>query len=211
MIQPDASLKEVCSHFNVSRETFERMEIYLKLLVKWNPKINLVSKSTVSSAAVRHFADSLQLWAYRPRFSSWADIGSGAGFPGLALAIVAAEVTPLSQFHLIESDARKCAFLRNVSRETEVPVTVVTARIEDCSNLNVDVVSARALSSVDKLLEYSSIIQDSGATGLFLKGQSVETELEAARRHWNFDAEQIPSETDENGTILRVRNIARVN
>jgi 16S rRNA (guanine527-N7)-methyltransferase len=210
VISKDTDISGVCAHFNVSRETSERLQQYLSLLLKWNQKINLVSKSTIEHAAVRHFADSIQLWNLRPDFGSWADIGSGAGFPGMVLAILASETEEAPKFHLVESDARKCAFLRNVSRETNVPVKVHTNRVEDIHDLKVDVVSARALAPVAQLLAYSENLIHDSSIGLYLKGQNCDNELEEASRSWTFEAEKFASETDENGTVLRIRNIHRV-
>jgi len=123
MIDIDADLAQVAKHFNVSRETYEKLEIYHQLLLKWNRSINLVSKTTLSTAPVRHFADSLQVWKLRQGFQTWVDIGSGAGFPGLVLAIAAQADHPDGDFHFVESDARKSAFLRNVSRETSIGIS----------------------------------------------------------------------------------------
>ncbi|MDA9789488.1 16S rRNA (guanine(527)-N(7))-methyltransferase RsmG [Amylibacter sp.] len=207
MIRPNADLQIVCDHFNVSRETFEKLQIYQELLLKWNRSINLVSKTTLETAPVRHFADSLQLWPLRSDFETWVDIGSGAGFPGMVLAILANGV---GDFHFVESDARKCAFLRNVSRETKTPTTVHTKRIEDISGLHADVVSARALASVDQLFGYSEKLLKPNAICLYLKGQNCDSELEEASRNWTFEAEKFASETDLNATVLRIKDIARV-
>ncbi|WGI22057.1 16S rRNA (guanine(527)-N(7))-methyltransferase RsmG [Amylibacter sp. IMCC11727] len=200
-------LRSAAAYFNVSRETSEKLEIYENLLVKWNKSINLVSKSTLNSAATRHFADSMQLWALRKDFDVWVDIGSGAGFPGMVLAIMA---EGQGAFHLVESDARKCAFLRNVSRETNTPVTVHTTRIEEFEGAKADIVSARALASVDALFSYTEKFLQPDAISLYLKGQTCETELEEASRSWTYEAEQFASKTDENGTVLRIKDIARV-
>ena len=207
MIDPNADLQTVCDHFNVSRETFEKLKIYQELLVKWNRSINLVGKTTLEAAPVRHFADSLQLWSLRSDFENWIDIGSGAGFPGMVLAIVSDGV---GKFHFVESDARKCAFLRNVSRETNTPTTVHTQRVEEIEGLQADVVSARALASVEQLFSYSEKLLNPDAICLYLKGQNCDSELEEASRFWTFEAEKFGSETDDNGTVLRIKDIARV-
>lgn len=200
-------LKEVCQHFNVSRETSEKLQVYLDLLIKWNKSINLVSKATVESAAVRHFADSLQLWRYRTKFETWVDIGSGAGFPGLVLAIVA---NGEGNFHCVESDARKSAFLRNVSRETNTALTVHTQRIETFDAVQADIVSARALASINQLLEYTESFLKPNAICLYLKGQNCESELQEAGRFWEFEAEKFASETDANGTVVKIKDIVHV-
>jgi 16S rRNA (guanine527-N7)-methyltransferase len=207
MIDVDSDLNDVCLHFNVSRETSEKLRIYQELLHKWNGTINLVSKSSLKSSAVRHFADSVQLWSLRPKFESWVDIGSGAGFPGMVLAIL---TEGQGDFHLVESDARKCAFLRNVSRETKTSVTVHTKRIEDFDATKADVLSARALASIDQLFTYTENIIKPNAICLYLKGQNCDSELEEASRSWRYEAEKFASQTDDNGTVLRIKDIARV-
>lgn len=201
------NIEATATHFNVSRETSEKLKIYEDLLAKWNESINLVSKSTLESAAKRHFADSMQLWELRKAFDVWVDIGSGAGFPGMVLAIMA---EGQGDFHLVESDARKCAFLRNVSRETNIPVTVHTKRIESFDGVKADIVSARALASVDALFSYTENFLRKDGICLYLKGQTCESELEEASRSWTYEAEQFASKTDENGTVLRIKDIARV-
>ncbi|PLS22772.1 16S rRNA (guanine(527)-N(7))-methyltransferase RsmG [Neptunicoccus cionae] len=210
MINQNADLSEVCQHFDVSRETLEKLELYSNALLKWNPTINLVSKSTLDAAAVRHFADSMQLWQYRKEFGTWVDIGSGAGFPGMVLAIIASDQAPESAFHFVESDARKSAFLRNVSRETGVKVKVHTQRIEDFDAVEADIVSARALAPLGDLLSLSKTFLKKDGICLYLKGQNCEHEVGGASRFWTFEAEQFASETDVNGTVLRVRDIERV-
>ena len=207
MIDPHADLIEVGDHFNVSRETIEKLQIYENLLLKWNLSINLVSKTTLQTAPVRHFADSIQLWTLRENFETWVDIGSGAGFPGLVLAILSGGH---GDFHFVESDARKCAFLRNVSRETNSPVTVHTQRIEEFDAVKADVLSARALASVGQLFSYTENILKPDAICLYLKGQNCDSELEEASRSWTYEAEKFASQTDVNGTVLRIKDIARV-
>lgn len=210
MIAPEANLAEVCERFDVSRETAEKLAVYEALLTKWNPAINLVSKASLKTSPVRHFADSLQLWKYRADFQTWADLGSGAGFPGMVLAIIASTEQPDAKFHFVESDARKSAFLRNVSRETKANTVVHTKRIEDVNDLQADVISARALASTAELLSFSAPLLKKGGICLYLKGQTCQSELAEASRFWTFEAEQFASETDENGTVLRVRDIERV-
>ena len=201
------SILDACNPLNVSRETIEKLEIYWELLRKWNPAINLVSKSSLDDAAQRHFADSLQLWHYRSAFRCWVDVGSGAGFPGLVLAIAA---EGQGEFHLVESDARKAAFLRNVSRETNTPVEIHNARVEEIGTLQADIVSARALASLRKLFELTEKIMAPDAVCLYLKGQTCDAELWDAEKSWAFEADKFASATDENGTVLRIRNVKRV-
>ena len=140
---------------DVSRETSEKLKLYASLLRKWNKKINLVAPRTLEDLETRHFADSLQLLQHAPEEAqSWADLGSGGGFPGLVAAIQAQDTRPALKFTLVESDQRKAAFLRQVSRETDVPVTILATRVENLpENSKYDVLSARALASLPKLLD----------------------------------------------------------
>lgn len=200
----------LAGYVNVSRETFDKLEIYQQQLIKWNPKINLVSKSTIATVWLRHILDSVQIWPHAPKFDKWVDIGSGAGFPGMVIAILARELSPGSEIHLVESDARKCAFLRNVSRETNTKVTVHTSRIENLDEGRFDVVSARALASADKLLNYADKLLRPAGKCLFLKGAQCDNELQDANKNWDFQLERFPSLIAENSSILRIGGINRV-
>lgn len=195
--------------FNVSRETTDKLIVYQKLLEKWNRKINLVAPGTIDDATERHFADSLQLFSLREREGVWIDLGSGGGFPGLVVAIAAKELAPDLQVHLVESDTRKCAFLRTVSRETSVGVTVHSARIENLPSMKANVVSARALAPLPKLLEMSENLLCPDGIGLYLKGESCDEELAEAKKRWRFEHEEFASETAQKAKILRIRNIHR--
>jgi 16S rRNA (guanine527-N7)-methyltransferase len=203
-----AGPKEFREAFDVSRETLERLELYAALLRKWQRTINLVAASTLDDVWHRHFADSAQLVALAPAARSWVDLGSGAGFPGLVVAILLAEANQAG-VTLIESDVRKSAFLREVARQTGVAVDIIGQRIESASTQarfsNVDVVSARALAPLDRLLELSAALFSRDTVGLFLKGREVDAELRDAGRRWVFDGETVPSLTDKAGRIVRVR------
>jgi 16S rRNA (guanine527-N7)-methyltransferase len=195
---------------NVSRETLGRLTTYETLLKKWNPAINLVSKSSLAEMSTRHFADSAQLFKLMPRDSKvWMDIGSGGGFPGLVCAIMAAELSPYTEFHLVESDMRKATFLRNVAREVNVPVSVHSERIEKMIPICANVLSARALASLDKLLEFSKLHLDKDGIALFPKGENYKLELDQARKSWNFECEEHESTTDPKSVVLGIRNIER--
>jgi 16S rRNA (guanine527-N7)-methyltransferase len=165
--------------FPLPPETEQRLQIYADLLAKWQRTINLVAVSTLPNLWMRHFADSLQVQAAAPDARLWVDLGSGAGFPGLVTAIRLAG-DPHAKIHLIESDRRKCAFLREVSRETAAPIVIHPGRIEVVAaeiNEPIDAISARALAPLPKLLRYAEKFLDQGAIGVFLKGQDVEREL----------------------------------
>ena len=205
----EAQFQQLCKIVNVSRETFIKISIYQKLLEKWNKSINLVGKSTIENGWERHFLDSAQLWPESTEFECWVDIGSGAGFPGLLIAIIASELRPDAKFHLVESDARKCAFLRNVSRETKVPVKVHNCRIENFHETQADLLTARALAPLDKLLGYAEKILDPAGECLFLKGKDCDRELEQAYMNWDFKLERKPSIVQGDSSVLRIGDIRR--
>ncbi len=167
--------------FPLPQEIVRRLDIYAELLRKWQRTINLVANSTLPHLWTRHIADSLQVQAAVPGAKLWADLGSGGGFPGLVTAIRLAE-TPGARVHLIESDQRKCAFLREVSRETSAPVIIHNARIEqivDHLGDSIEAVSARALAPLPVLLAYAENLLAKGAIGVFLKGQEADQEIKA--------------------------------
>jgi 16S rRNA (guanine527-N7)-methyltransferase len=195
--------------FGVSRETIAKLEAYADLLKRWQKTINLVAPSTLPHIWHRHFADSAQLWGLRPpQARNWLDLGSGAGFPGLVLAILASE-TGGSRHWLVESDNRKAAFLREVARSVGVSVDILCARIENAENASkvgaVDCVTARALAPMPLLLEYASPYFASHTMGLFLKGFAVTSELEDAGRTWEFETELIPSLTESEARIVLLK------
>ena len=203
--------------FAVSRETLDRLELYEVLLRKWQPAINLVAPSTLVQIWQRHFADSAQILEHAPilRPLRWLDLGSGAGFPGLVVAIMLAERAG-SHVTLVESDSRKAAFLREVIREAQfsgsVMVDIAVSRIESIANQarvgHVDVVSARALAPLPKLLGLAGPFFRAGTVGLFLKGRDVEAEMAVAKQKFAFDEELEPSITDPEAKIVVVRHLA---
>lgn len=192
----------------VSRETKAQLDLYVREVEKWNRKINLVSKATSKSIWKRHILDSIQLFPFvETNTKIWADLGSGAGFPGLVLAILAHQSRPDINFVLVERDVRKSEFLRHVARLTNTRTVVSTDSIESLAPLNADVISARALAPLDKLLSLAyPHLKDSGRC-LFLKGKNTKSELTKARTLWHMDVEQYPSATDPEATILKIENI----
>jgi 16S rRNA (guanine527-N7)-methyltransferase len=193
---------------DVSRETSERLATYHGLLKKWNPKINLVSPKTLSEAPERHFDDSAQLMRFIPDTAHrLTDIGSGGGFPGLVLAILCAETHPDLHATLIESDQRKASFLRTVSRETGVPVSVISKRIEQVEHTRADVLTARALAPLTDLISFAQIHLSEGGVALFPKGKTWGNELEEARSRWKFSAQSHTSITDPSAVILEIKEI----
>jgi len=200
----------ILRRLNVSRETSERLTIYAGLLEKWNPKINLVSRASLPDLWTRHILDSAQLLGLAPQSGHWVDLGSGGGFPGLVVGCLAAEQAPGLRFTLIESDTRKSAFLRTVIRETGVDALVLTARAEETPPQHADVLSARALTNLTGLLEFSALHLNIDGCALFPKGQSWEKEVLAARDTWSFVYDRIKSETEAGSVILRIRGATRV-
>ena len=190
----------------------DKLEHYLSLLLKWQKTINLVSPATLNNAWNRHFIDSIQLVKYIPNdVKTICDIGSGAGFPGLVMAIERPDI----EFHFIESDVRKCTFLRTVSRETLCEnVTIHNDRIEktiDDLDVNIDMISARALASMRQLISYVEPLwsQNKSLSMLLPKGQNWQDEINDAQVKYAFDVSDFESETDKNARILIVNNIAK--
>lgn len=196
---------------DVSRETIERLTTYLALLEKWNPRINLVSKSTLPDAWTRHIADSLQLLSLAPReWRRWVDLGSGGGFPGLVVAIAAMDMGADVAVTLVESDQRKAEFLRTVIRETGAPAKVIAQRIEKIPSLQADVISARALADLSTLLGFVEKHGTEQTVALFQKGETWQKELSDAKVHWAFSHVPCKSKTDEKSVILKIQGVARV-
>lgn len=190
---------------DVSRETFERLEIYAELLTVWNKRINLVSPKSLEQLWTRHFLDSAQLFHLGEGAKHWVDLGSGGGFPGAVIAIMAGDEMKTT---LIESDQRKASFLRALARETTA-FDVVSTRIEKAKPQNADVVSARALAPLNILLEYVSRHLRSDGRAILPKGQKAEMEIRDALEHWRFGCETYPSKTDPNAVVLTIGDIKR--
>jgi len=193
---------------SVSRETREKLELLERELRRWQAIKNLVGPATLDHIWDRHIVDSLQLLELAPEARTWIDLGSGAGFPGLVLAIAGQERG--LKVHLVESNSRKCAFLRQIARLTGASATVHEARLETVISSFVgraDVVSARALASLTQLLEWTEPMLKTGTIGLFPKGREVESELTEARKKWTFKADILPSRTDSEAGILRITSI----
>jgi 16S rRNA (guanine527-N7)-methyltransferase len=201
--------------FGVTRETVAKFESYAALLMQWQKAVQLVAPSTLDAIWPRHFADSAQLLALAPPGTrKWADLGSGAGFPGLIIALMARDPgsqSPDLQVTLVESDSRKAAFLREAARQTGCPVDILGTRIESSSTRDkvgpVDVVSARALAPLTDLFRLAYPFWQPETLGLFLKGRDAEKEVDAARAIWDFELELKPSLTDPDARIVCVRNL----
>jgi 16S rRNA (guanine527-N7)-methyltransferase len=196
--------------FKVPRETIHRLTCYAELLAHWQVRTKLVASSTLPTLWSRHFADSAQLSALAPKARLWLDLGSGAGFPGLVIAILETG-RPDFRMHLVESNRKKCAFLAEVARATKAPVDIHAMRIEDLAasadRFAPDVVSARALAPLPRLFELASPFFAVGTRGLFLKGREAEAEVEAARMDWEFTSRLVPSLTAANSHIVEVTGL----
>lgn len=193
----------------VSRETEKRLDIYVELLLRWQQTTNLISPSTIPQLWTRHIADSLQLIELAPGAKTWVDLGSGGGFPAIPIACVLAG-KPGAMVHLVESNGKKAAFLREVIRATGVPTQVHAERIEKfvSNHVNtVDVVSARALAPLKILCDQAFPLIERGAIGLFLKGLDVESELTEASKYWTLETRKVSSKTSPDGCIVIVRNL----
>lgn len=191
---------------SVSRETLDRLIAYVGLLERWNQRINLVGRNTMADVWRRHILDSAQLHALLPpRTRVLVDLGSGAGLPGLVLAIMG-----VAEVHLLESDQRKAAFLREASRLTTTPVTIHADRIEKIASFKTDIITARALASLDELIDISERFVSDRTLCLFLKGAAIEAELAAAAAHWSFAVERYRSLADPAGCVVKLEHLQRV-
>jgi 16S rRNA (guanine527-N7)-methyltransferase len=193
----------------VSRETIARLDIFVSLLLTWQSRINLISSNTSDQIWSRHILDSLQLIDLVDEWQDWVDIGSGAGFPGLIVAIAAAEQSNRKVW-LVESNYKRCAFLREAARATGANVQIVNQKIESAADQlppTPDIVSARAVAPLSQLFEMAYPLLKTGGVGLFPKGQDVESELTAAAKYWRFGAALTASITDSDGRIVAVSDL----
>lgn len=184
------------------------MARYLVLITEWNEKMNLVGPSALAQFWPRHAFDSAQLLLVEPDALVWADLGAGAGFPGLVLAILL-KGRPGARVHLVESLSKRCRFLQAVVDALDLPATVHNVRAEELS-LKVDRVTARACAPLPRLLGYAEPYLKRGAVGLFLKGQDVVSELTEATKSWKFEAQTLPSLSNPQGHLLQVKGLSRV-
>jgi 16S rRNA (guanine527-N7)-methyltransferase len=194
----------------VSHETAARLDQFVALLLRWQRAVQLVAPSTLPKIWTRHIADSLQLVELAPQAKTWADLGSGGGFPGLTIAIAIAD-RPGALVHLIESDTRKASFLREAARITRAPVRVHADRIESAAKQigPVDAVTGRALAPLPRLLELAEPFLSTNAQGFFHRGQDVDNELTEAAKSWKIQFRLLPSRTDPKGKILLIESASR--
>ena len=206
MAEPPLTAEAFAAQCGVSRETCDRLALYCELLRRWQRAVNLVGPKTLPDVWRRHIWDSAQLLPLLPpRPGPLLDVGSGAGFPGMVLAILGVEAVTL-----VESDARKGQFLREVARQTETPVTIYVDRLEKIRDYVTapNFITARAVAPLPSLLDMVKLYIMPNTVCLFHKGRKADAELVAARAGWRFTARKIPSETDPTGVILRLEDIA---
>jgi len=187
-------------------ETAAKLRAYESLVRRWSARINLVSRADLEHLRPRHIDDSLALIPHIPAGTTHAiDLGSGAGFPGLVLAIATG-----IPFTLIESDKRKAAFLTDAARELAAPAKILSVRIEDARTLAAPLITARALAPLDKLLALAVPHLAPGGICLFPKGETAEAEIAAAESHWHMQIERCKSASDPTGRILKLGQIRHV-
>ena len=195
--------------FPVSRETEDRLDRFVDVLLLWQRKLNLIAPSTLPEVWTRHIADSLQLLPLAPQARTWVDLGSGGGFPGIVIACALAD-DPRTRVHLVESNGKKAAFLREAVRATGAPAIVQAIRAEkfgeSCAE-PVDAVTARALAPLKTLCDQAFPFIARGAVGLFLKGQDVDAELTEAAKYWRLEASKVPSKTSPEGSVVLIRGL----
>ncbi|MCI2400064.1 16S rRNA (guanine(527)-N(7))-methyltransferase RsmG [Aliiroseovarius subalbicans] len=201
--------EQVLQQLSVSRETTERLDAYASLLEKWNPAINLVAPSTIKDLWTRHFLDSAQVLDLAPPGETWMDIGTGGGFPGLIVAVLASEMRPELKMTCVESDQRKATFLRTAARELGLAVDIQSKRIEDLVPAQADILSARALAPLVRLLDFAEHHLAPNGRAIFLKGANHQREMQEALEKWQFQADTYPSKTDPDAVILSLGGIRR--
>jgi len=203
---PEFGPADFAARTGVSHETLARLKAYAGMLADWNARHNLVSRSSLDDLWQRHFWDSAQLAPLIPQEArSLVDLGSGAGFPGLVLAVMLADRLKVTLF---EATAKKCAFLRAAADRMGVPVAIENARMERPPRRAFDVITARACAPLPKLLGYAHNFTGPNGVCLFLKGQNLGAELTEAHKSWKMKTRQIPSQTSASGVILEVRELS---
>ncbi len=198
----------VLAELNVSRETVQRLDDLVAMLAKWNSTVNLVSKTSIDDAWSRHILDSAQIFRFGQGASHWVDMGSGGGFPGLVVSILATDKPRKMRLTLIESDLRKAAFLTQACHALKLDTQVLSSRIEDIPPIGADIVSARALAPLPQLCGLVKRHLAHNGTALLLKGKSYQTEVSEARQTWNFSLESHVSITDPTAVVLVLKEIA---
>lgn len=192
-----------------SGQRMAELDRFLEMLTETNAVMNLVGPDTLPDFWSRHAWDSAQLLETVPEARTWADLGAGAGFPGLILAILLKD-SPDAHIWLIDSLGKRCRFLSAVVETLELPATVIHGRAEDQRDIAVDVVTARAVAPMERLLGYAQPYMERGAQAVFLKGERAEEELREARKSWQFSSDLRPSQSDPRGRIVHIGSVRRV-
>ncbi len=201
-------MKNTEEKYSVSRETIKLLKAYEASLNEWQQKMNLVSKNSLPDAWNRHIEDSMQLFSLLPQDAEIVyDFGSGAGFPGMVLAIMAKEKTPYLKFKLVESIGKKTLYLKCVQELTGANVEVINKRIENITPEIADAITSRAMCSLADLLKYSRPFCGNKTKLIFLKGRSYKEEIKEAQREWNFQFEVLPSQESEDGVVLIITKL----
>jgi 16S rRNA (guanine527-N7)-methyltransferase len=208
LLPPPRTASEFQAAWGASNAQMADLSTFLSVLNEWNQNMNLVGPSALAEFWPRHAYDSAQLLKLKPDALTWADLGAGAGFPGLVLAILL-KGAPGAKVHLVESMAKRCRFLSEVAAKLALPAQIHHSRAEDLG-IRVDIVTARACAPLPRLLGYAEPYIKRGATGLFLKGQDVVAELTEATKYWKFEAELSASSSSPDGRILQVKGLSRV-
>ncbi|MFT4089630.1 MAG: 16S rRNA (guanine(527)-N(7))-methyltransferase RsmG [Asticcacaulis sp.] len=199
--------------FHVKQEAIEELTWFQNLLAERNEVMNLVGPATIPHYWSRHVLDSAQVLNHAPAARRWADLGAGAGFPGVVLAILLKymprEGGPENHVYLVDSLQKRCRFLSEIVQELKLPATVLNERAEKVK-LEVDVVTARAMAPLPKLLGFAEGFFKKGAEGWFLKGENIEAELNEARKQWRFEADSFASLSDPRGRVVHIRSVRRV-
>lgn len=203
-------MMNILATYNVSRETIEKLKNYEALVLEWNGYFNLISKSSVDCIWERHILDSVQLYEFIEKDCLILyDFGSGAGFPAIVLAIIAKEKNPNLKITLIESIKKKANFLNEVKNKLDLNIEIINDRIENIERKNVDIITSRAMASLDKLLEYAKPFCSKKTQLIFPKGIKWKDELNEAEKKWTFNYNVINSKTDDTGRILQISNLRR--
>lgn len=204
-------MKNTVVENSVSRETLERLKAYEASLHEWQKKFNLVSNASLEDAWNRHFLDSMQLFNFIPKTArTLCDFGSGAGFPGMVLAIMAKEKTPYLKVSLIESIKKKTLYLNEVNKITEANAVIINDRIENIPPQSFDVITSRAMASLKDLLNYTKKFFGKNTVCIFPKGKSYAEEIAEAEKFWKFDCKIVPSEMSSEGVILIITNLSAI-
>ena len=192
----------------VSRETCEKLHYYYRTLFEWNTKINLVSRKSIGIAWQWHFLDSSQLWLYAPQnVKTWLDFGSGGGFPGLVIGIIAQELNPQLKVTLVEKNRKKALFLEQVGLKLSLNVRILCSKIENIKPQKADVISARAFGALKLLIEIAYMHKNDRTISLFPKGKTFSVEIKESLEYWKFEMREISNLLEVDSSILEIRNI----